>query len=76
MSNLILICLLSAIVVETMLAIVIVIVHHFERKDLYTRLMSRDLSDYKNAENTKPPKAPKSAHKTTLEKWRKVSDEA
>lgn len=68
---LILVCLcgfLSAVVIT------MAITQHLERKDLYTRLMSRDLTEYKSTDNYKVPKASKSAHKTTLERWRKVND--
>lgn len=53
--------------------ITMIIVQHCERKDLYTRLMSRDLTDYKNSDKKEAPRAAKSAHKATLERWRKVN---
>lgn len=45
------------------------VIYHFERKDLYTRLMCRDVSDYKNA-NGKNVKSPLSRHREVLDKWR------
>ena len=45
------------------------VIHHFERKDLYTRIMSRNLAEYKHS--TEPEqKYPVSAHKKVLERWR------
>ena len=50
------------------------ILHYCERRDMYNRLMSRNLSDYK--QGTIPPKHIPSAHDRTLNKWRnKVGEE-
>lgn len=40
--------------------------HHFERRDLYNRIMSKNLAEYKSG------KAPSvvSAHNRVLNKWR------
>ena len=45
------------------------IIHHYERKDLYSRIMSRNLTEYKRAEEA--PSRPASAHKRVLDRWRK-----
>ena len=42
------------------------ILHRMERRDLYNRLMSRNLTEYKGE---KPPFAP-SAHSRVLARWR------
>lgn len=44
------------------------IVHYFERKDLYNRLMCKDIHEYKNI-NTEAKKV-LSAHTKTLRNWR------
>ena len=60
-----------------LIAVIVIqaITHFFERRDMYNRLMSRDLSDYKQS-GTKPPKHIPSAHELTLKRWRnKAGDE-
>ena len=60
-----------------LVAIIIIqsILHFIERRDMYSRLMSKNLSDYKQADK-KPPKHIPSAHELTLRKWRnKAGDE-
>ena len=42
------------------------ILHHFERKDLYNRIMSKTLSEYKGEND----RSPKSAHKAVMDAWR------
>ena len=42
--------------------------HHRERRDLYNRIMSRDLDDYKG---TSKPTSGKSAHAKVLDNWRR-----
>lgn len=50
------------------------ILHYCERRDLYNRLMSKSLSEYKQSGT--PPKHIPSAHDRILNKWRnKVGDE-
>ena len=45
---------------------------HFERRDLYNRIMSRDLSEYKGEK----VKGTLSAHEKVLKRWReKEGDE-
>lgn len=48
--------------------VVLQVMHYFERKDLYNRIMSRDLNEYKNSD--KPVKAHISAHRRVLDKWK------
>ena len=58
--------------VDIILVAVILIqalLHYSERRDLYDRLMSRDITEYKNSGNP-PPKAIPSAHDRVLNKWR------
>ena len=43
------------------------IIHHFERKDLYNRIMSKNLSEYKRDSQEYHPL---SAHKRVLSRWR------
>lgn len=50
--------------------IIIDVIHHNERKDLYDRLMSKNLSEYKSATDSTPPKAVKSKSARMREKWR------
>lgn len=42
------------------------IIHHFERKDLYNRIMSKNLTEYKGDS----PGYQVSAHKRVLNRWR------
>ena len=51
------------------------IIHFLERRDMYNRLMSKDLTEYKQG-GAPPPRRIPSAHDRTLQKWRsKVGDE-
>ena len=63
---------------EIILVVVIIIqsiLHFIERWDMSNRLMSKNLSDYKQSDK-KPPKHIPSAHELTLRKWRnKAGDE-
>lgn len=45
------------------------IIHHFERKDLYNRIMSKNLSEYKGDSQNYHPL---SAHKRVLSRWRET----
>ena len=61
------IILIAVIVLQT-------VIHFFERRDMYDRLMSKNLSDYKTSGT--PPHHIPSAHNRTLNRWRsKVGDE-
>lgn len=51
------------------------VIHFFERRDMYNRLMSKNYSEYVHTDKT-PPKHIPSAHEKTLQKWRnKAGDE-
>lgn len=41
-------------------------IHHFERKDLYNRIMSKNLTEYKGEKCI----SAKSAHDRVLKRWR------
>jgi hypothetical protein len=45
------------------------VIHHFERKDLYNRIMSKNLTEYKGDS----PGYQLSAHKRVLTRWRQNS---
>lgn len=48
------------------------IVHRFERRDLYNRIMSKNITEYKNiTENSGETHPRKSAHARSIERWRK-----
>lgn len=42
------------------------ITHHFERKDLYNRIMSKNFTEYKGERRH----APSSAHARLIKQWR------
>lgn len=51
------------------------LLHYAERRDMYDRLMSKNLTDYKQGNNP-PSKHIPSAHDRILKKWRnKAGDE-
>ena len=57
--------------IQVILCVVIIlqaIFHYIERRDLYNRIMSRSLTEYK--QDTTPPKQTQSAHDRVLNKWR------
>ena len=61
-----------------LIAVIIIqaILHFIERRDMYNRLMAKDLTDYNKGKNLPPPKHIPSAHEQTLKRWRsKVGDE-
>jgi hypothetical protein len=47
------------------------IIHHYERKDLYNRIMSKNLTEYKGDS----PGYQTSAHKRVLNKWRERGED-
>lgn len=49
--------------------IVQAVMHYIERRDLYSRLMSKNLSEYKSG-STSHQKHVSSAHDKVLERWR------
>lgn len=58
--------------VEIILTAVIIIqavFHYIERRDMYNRLMSKSLSEYRQGDK-KPPKHIPSAHDRVLKNWR------
>ena len=61
MKDILLIALIMANIVQSIL-------HFVERRDMLNRIMSRDLTDYKQSGN--PPKQVPSAHDRTLSRWR------
>ena len=64
--------LLIALIINNLIQ---VIFHFIERRDMYNRLMSKSLTEYKQSDKT-PPKHIPSAHEQTLKKWRnKAGDE-
>lgn len=44
------------------------LLHRYERKDLYNRIMSRDYKDYKTMDKPHPKHV--SAHRKVIQKWR------
>ena len=49
---------------------------YMERRDLYTRLQSRDLAEYKRAtDGAKPPKSTMSPHEKAMKQWRTMYSE-
>lgn len=62
--------LLCVIAIQTLTIVGMTIVQHIERKDLYNRLMCRNMTEYNNIK-TDEPKQPISRHKTVLNRWRK-----
>lgn len=61
MKDILLIALIMANIVQSIL-------HFVERRDMLNRIMSRDLTDYKQSGS--PPKQVPSAHDRTLSRWR------
>ena len=61
-------------IIELVLCGIIVaqqIVHYAERRDLYDRLMSRDVNEYKHARaRDKPPAGTVSRHEQIMKRWR------
>lgn len=47
------------------------VIHHFERKDLYSRLRSKNLTEYKGEATVYTP----SAHQAVLNRWRRKEGE-
>lgn len=70
-TNLVIVLLVSIIAAQTLASCFKSVVHKRERKDLYDRIMSKDLTEYsRNASAANQRKAPASAHKKVLEEWR------
>ena len=70
--------LLCVIAIQTLTIVGMTIVQHIERKDLYNRLMCRNMTEYNNIK-TDEPKQPISRQKAVLNRWRnndvRVGDE-
>lgn len=49
----------------------LLIMHHLERRDLYNRIMSKNLTEYKGEKLGYVP----SAHQAVLERWRRKDGE-
>lgn len=47
------------------------LLYRFERKDLYNRIMSKNLTEYKN----EPCKRIQTAHEKAIERWRRKGRE-
>lgn len=67
--------LLCVIAIQTLTIVGMTIVQHIERKDLYNRLMCRNMTEYNNIK-TDEPKQPISRHKAVLNRWRKNDTKA
>lgn len=59
-----------AIYILCVIIIVQEILHHLERKDLYDRIMSKTLTEYKGEKSEKV-----FAHERVLKRWRKKGGE-
>ena len=57
------------IIALLLLNIIQAILHYCERRDMYNRLMSKSLTEYKHS-GSPPPKHTPSAHDRVLNKWR------
>lgn len=55
-----------------LIAIIILqsLLHFCERRDLYNRLMSKDLTDYNQTKKIPPKQHIPSAHKRVLKRWK------
>ena len=62
--------LLCVIAIQTLTVVGMTIVQHIERKDLYNRLMCRNMTEYNNIKADEQ-KQPISRHKAVLNRWRK-----
>lgn len=57
-------------IIYLLVALIVVqgILHHFERKDLYNRIMCKSINEYKHIDN--PIRKSISGHERVLKKWR------
>lgn len=62
--------LLCVTAIQTLTIVGMTIVQHIERKDLYNRLMCRNMTEYNNIKADEL-KQPISRHKAVLNRWRK-----
>jgi len=58
-------------IIYALIGVVLVqeILHRVERRDLYNRIMCKDINEYKRISD-KPAEPVKSAHQRTIDKWR------
>ena len=59
--------------IELILCAVIIIqaiLHHIERRDLYNRIMCRDINDYNHAKARDKPAKTVSRHEEKMKAWR------
>lgn len=63
------------IIVLALCAVIVVlnIIQHIERKDLYNRIMCDDLREYKNID-APPPSQPMSAHRKFINDWHRTEE--
>lgn len=59
-----------ATIILAVLLVFQTILFHFERKDLYSRIMCRDLNDYVKTQAPHKDKKTLSAHEKALKEWR------
>ena len=57
------IILIAVIILQSLL-------HYYERRDLYTRLMSKDFTEYNQSQKGPPKKHIPSAHERVLQRWK------
>lgn len=65
---------ICAIVILAGLLVFQTILFYFERKDLYTRIMCRNIQDYPNKKAHSSGKQKLSAHESALKEWRERGD--
>ena len=64
------VCILTGIIAVLCVIIILqCVIGHFERKDLYTRIMCGDVRDY-TAVSGKVEKPPISRHREVINRWR------
>ena len=62
---------MNSSIILTTLIFAVVLIQHFERKDLYNRIMSKNFTEYKGERCV----SAKSAHDRVLRRWRGKSGE-
>ncbi|MGN0163534.1 MAG: hypothetical protein ACI4EA_08165 [Candidatus Ornithomonoglobus sp.] len=73
MTTLIIVFLIAIIILLVILLVGLEVLHCIERKDLYNRIMSKDLKEYQNIDEK--PHRRISKHERMLAKWRGVEVE-
>ena len=64
---------ISALIVDVL---VMTVIHYIERKDLYSRIMCRDIHDYTKSVKTDIGHKEVSAHRRNIDKWKSGGDES